>query len=103
MKAFAVVIAVGLGSYLFRVSMLIVAARRGLPPVFERAARYAVPTAFAALAAGSLASRASAGGGLAPVVAVAVAAIAVHRTRSPQLALVAGMPTLWLISAVVSG
>jgi branched-subunit amino acid transport protein len=102
MNAFAVVIAVGLGSYLFRVSMLILAARRGLPPVVERAARYAVPTAFAALAAGSLASRATAGAALAPIVAVAAAALAVHRTRSAHAALLAGMPTLWLVSAVVS-
>jgi branched-subunit amino acid transport protein len=101
MKAFSVVIAVGLGSYLFRVSMLVVAARRGLPPVFERAARYAVPTAFAALATGSLVSHATGGAGLAPIVAVAVAVITVHRIGSPYAALVAGMPALWIMSAVV--
>jgi branched-subunit amino acid transport protein len=103
MKAFAVVVAVGLGSYAFRVSMLVVAARRGLPLVLERAARFAVPAAFAALAASSLASTVSAGVGeaVAPIVAVAAAAVAVYRTRSPHAALVVGLPVLWLLTAAV--
>lgn len=33
----------GLGSYLFHFSMLLLSAPGGPPPVFERAARYAVP------------------------------------------------------------
>jgi branched chain amino acid efflux pump len=103
MKAFAVVLAVGLGSYAFRVSMLVVAARRGLPPVLERAARFAVPSAFAALAASSLATAASTGAGdaIAPLVAVAAAGVAVYRTRSPHAALIVGLPVLWLVTAAV--
>jgi branched-subunit amino acid transport protein len=102
MTAFVVVIAAGIGSYLFRISMLVVAARGGLPPVLERAARFAVPTAFATLAAGALASHATTGAeAVAPVVAVTVAAVAVHRTGSPHAALLAGMPALWLVTAVV--
>ena len=102
MRAFAIVIAAGLGSYLLRVSMLVVAARGGLPPLIERAARHAVPTAFAALAAGSLASLESGSGGLAAGAAVVAAAVAVRRTGSPHAALLAGMPTLWAVAAVVS-
>ncbi|HEX6420136.1 MAG TPA: AzlD domain-containing protein [Acidimicrobiales bacterium] len=104
MIAFVVVAAVGAGSYLFRVSMLVLAARGGLPPVLERAARVAVPVSFAALAAAALGEHVTApASGAAPLVAVAVAVAAVRRTGSPHAALVAGMPTLWLISALGPG
>jgi branched-subunit amino acid transport protein len=100
--AFLVVVAVGAGSYLFRISMLVLAARAGLPPVLERAARLAVPVSFAALATGALAEDLAAPGTtLAPVAALVVAVVAVRRTGSPHTALVAGMPTLWLLSAVL--
>ena len=101
MRAFAVVIAAGLGSYLFRVSMLVVAARRGLPPLLERSARYAVPTAFAALATGALVSQSTGSAAVAPVLAVAAAAIAVRRSGSPHAALLTGLPVLWAATAVV--
>ena len=103
MTAFVVVLAVGAGSYLFRVSMLVLAARVGLPPVLERAARFAVPVSFAALATIALADRvaeASGGEALAPIVAVAVAVAAVRRTGSPHAALLAGLPTVWAVTAV---
>ena len=102
MSAWIVVAAVGAGSFLFRISMLVVAARIGLPPVVERAAGHAVPVSFAALATGALAEDLAAPGTtLAPVAALVVAVVAVRRTGSPHTALVAGMPTLWLLSAVL--
>lgn len=102
MTAFLVVVAVGAGSYLFRVSMLVIAARAGLPPVLERAAGLAVPVSFAALAAGALADDLAASGAtLAPVAALVVAVVAVRRTGSAHTALVAGMPTLWVLSALL--
>lgn len=105
MKAYTVVVAAGLGSYLFRTSMLVVAARRGLPAVLERSARYAVPTAFAALATGSLVSRVgghAAVASVAPLSAIAIAVIAVRRTGSPYAALLTGMPVLWIVTALVA-
>ena len=105
MTALLVVLAVGAGSYAFRVSMLVLAARVGLPPVVERAARHALPASFAALAASALAAQLAASSGVsadvAPVAAVVVAVAAVRRTGSPYAALAAGMPTLWLLSAVL--
>ena len=102
MNVWLVVVAAGAGSYLFRISMLVVAARVGLPPVLERAARFAVPTAFAALAATSLVGSVNADlASAAPLAAVAVAALAVRRTGSPHAALLAGMPTLWVLSALL--
>jgi len=101
MNAWIVVIAVGAGSYLFRISMLVLAARTGLPPVIERAARHAVPVSFAALAVSALTGHlAYARTPLAPLAAVAAAVVAVRRTGSPHAALAAGMPTLWVLSAL---
>jgi hypothetical protein len=42
-------------------------------------------------------------GALAPAVSVIVAVAAVRRTGSPRAALLAGMPTLWLLSALMHG
>ena len=104
MNAWAAVLLAGVGSYLLRVSMLVLAARRGLPPIVERSARVAVPVAFAALATTALAAEVGADTeSLAPVAAVAVGGVAVHRTGSVHAALLAGMPTMWLLSAVLAG
>jgi branched-subunit amino acid transport protein len=101
MTLWLVILVVAVGSYLFRISMLVLAARVGVPAILDRVARFAVPTAFAALATTSLAGYASAGtGAVAPYVAVAAAVIAVRRTGSPRAALVVGMPTLWIVSAL---
>ena len=104
MNPWLVVIAAGAVSYLLRVSMLVLASRMGIPPVLERAARFAVPTAFAALAASSIADHIVADPELVasavPVIAVAVGVVAVRRTGSPHAALLAGMPALWALSAL---
>jgi branched-subunit amino acid transport protein len=102
MTPYLVVLAVGLGSYAFRVSMLVVAARStsGLPPVVERAARHAVPVSFAALATSALADSGG-NGSLVPLLGVAAAVVAVRRTGSPHAALLVGLPVVWLVSAVL--
>lgn len=104
MTVWLVVVAVGVGSFLFRISMLVVAARAGLPTVLARAARFAVPTAFASLATTSLVGRVTADLASAAPTAAAllVAVVAVRRTGSRHAALVAGMPTLWVVSALAS-
>jgi branched-subunit amino acid transport protein len=97
-----VVLAVGAGSYLFRISMLVVAARRGVPPIAERIARHAVPVAFAVIATGGMVDHLDAcTSSLAPLGAAALAVAAVRRTGSPNAALVVGMPSLWILAAVV--
>lgn len=102
MSALVAVIGAGVVSYLLRVSMLVVAERYGLPAVVERAARLAVPAAFAALAAASLASHTSwRPEDLAPVVAVGVGVAAARRTGSASMAIAAGMPTSWLLAALL--
>ena len=106
MSAWLVVSAVGVGSYLFRVSMIALANRVGSSPLFERASRLVVPSAFAALAAGGVTAAclgAGAPGAVAPVAAVTAAVVAVRSTGSPHAAIAVGMPTLWILNAVLAG
>ena len=103
MNTWVVIVTAGLGSYLFRLSMIILAGRITMPPPAERASGLVVPAAFAALAAAGVAA---ACGGLgitqsaAPLVAVAAAVIAVLRTGSSQAAILVGMPVLWIATAL---
>jgi branched-subunit amino acid transport protein len=105
MSAYVAIVAVGIGSYLLRVSMLVLTARVGaVPPVVERAARYAIPVSFAALATDAFASHlAVARTEIAPAVALLVAVVAARRTRSAHAALVAGLPALWIVTALTRG
>src|SRR2546430_7460314 len=106
MNPWIVILAAGLGSYLFRLSMIILTGRITMPPSFERASGLADPAAFAALAATGVAAACR---GLdltqaaAPLAAVAAAVIAVLRTVSSPAAVPAGMPALRSTSAPVPG
>ena len=105
MNTWIVIVAVGLGSYLFRLSMIILTGRITMPPYLERASGLVVPAAFAALAAAGVAATCSGLGvtrAAAPLAAAAVAVIAVLRTGSPQAAILAGMPALWIATALLS-
>jgi branched-subunit amino acid transport protein len=102
MSAWVVVAVVSAGSYLFRISMLAVAARHTLPAWVERAAGLAVPTAFAALATTSISNAVSVNmASVAPAAAVLAAIFAVRRTGSAQAALVVGMPVMWILSLLI--
>jgi branched-subunit amino acid transport protein len=105
MNAWHVVLAVGLGSYLFRLSMVALVGRAGSSDRFERASTFVVPSAFAALAtSGIVAGLGGLGAGsIAPLAAVGIAVVAVRRTGSPHAAMVAGMPTLWALHALLPG
>jgi branched chain amino acid efflux pump len=104
MNAWIVIVAAGLGSYLFRLSMIMLTGRIRMPPYLERASGLVAPAAFAALAAAGVAA---ACGGLgiiqaaAPLAAVAAAVIAVLRTGSSQAAILVGMPALWIATALL--
>ena len=104
MNTWLVIVAVGLGSYLFRLSMIILTGRITMPPYLERASGLVVPAAFAALAAAGVAAACSGlgiTGAAAPLTAVAAAVIAVLRTGSSQAAILVGMPTLWVATALL--
>ena len=104
MNAWFVIALAGAGSFRLRLSMLVLAARARVPAVVERAATFAVPVAFAGLAAGALATHtADAGTGALPALAgVALGLAAVRRTGSAHAAILAGMPTMWVVSAMTA-
>jgi branched chain amino acid efflux pump len=104
MNTWIVIVVAGVGSYLFRLSMIILTGRITMPPSAERASGLVVPAAFAALAAAGVAAACTGLGitqAAAPLSAVAVAVIAVLRTGSPQAAILAGMPALWIATALL--
>ena len=106
MNAWMVILAAGLGSYLFRLSMIVVAGRIRAPAYVERASGLVAPAAFTALAAAGVATACIGLGATqaaAPLAAVATAIVAVLRTGSPHAAILAGMPTLWIMTAVLPG
>ena len=100
MNAWMVIVAAGLGSYLFRLSMIVLAGRITMPAYLERA------SGLVALAAAGVAAACRGLGAtqaVAPLAAVAAAVIAVLRTGSPPAAILAGMPTLWITTALLPG
>lgn len=102
MTAAIVVLVVGLGSYLFRMSMVVLAGTERL--WIRRATPFVVPAAFAALATGGIVTAVGGqplGGMLPPLAAAAVAVAVVRRTGVPWHAIATGMPTLWLLSGLV--
>jgi len=102
MSTWIVIVAAGLGSYLFRLSMIILTGRITVPPSLERASGLVVPAAFAALAsAGVAAACLGITRSAAPLVAVAAAVIAVLRTGSSQAAILVGLPVLWVTTALL--
>ena len=106
MNAWLAILAIGLGSYLFRISFVAIADRIAMPALMERASELIAPGSFAALAAtGIVATCVTAAApldALPPLVAVAAAVAAVHRTGSSYAAVLVGMPTLWLTTAVLA-
>ena len=105
MNAWIVILAAGSGSYLFRLSMIILTGWITLPAYLERASGLVAPAAFAALAAAGVATACIGLGATqatAPLAAVAVAVIAVLRTGSSYAAILVGMPTLWITTSLLS-
>jgi branched chain amino acid efflux pump len=108
MNVWTTILAAGLGSYVLRMSM-ITSDRFRLPTQLEGAASLVAPAAFAALATTTLAGlaldsiRAAGLREALPLAAtLAVASFAVVRTSKPYLAVLTGMPTFWLVSALIS-
>ena len=102
MSAWMIVLLAGVGSYLLRISMLVASARFRMPAIVDRTAPFAVAVAFPALAASALARHADEAGldALPALVAVAVGFAVARRTGNGQAALLAGLPAMWLLSAL---
>ena len=105
MNTWIVILAAGLGSYLFRLSSIVLIDRITMPAYLERASGLVAPAAFAALAAAGVATACMGLGATeaaAPLAAVAAAVIAVLRTGSSYTAILVGMPTLWITTSLLS-
>ncbi len=105
MNAFIVVLVAGLGCYALRMSMIGAANRIRLPARVDDSAALVAPAAFAAIAVTSIAGAALGSAlpqALAPLAAALVAVLAVMRTGSSYAAVLAGMPTLWILTALMS-
>jgi len=103
MTAWIVVLVAGAGSYLFRISVVLLLAGFEPPPWLTRVSGYVVPAAFAGLAAVALAAPVGRGAREAfpPLIAAAVTAL-VARAKPPSVAFATGLPVLW-ISALLVG
>ena len=77
MNAWTVILAAGLCSYLFRLSMIVLFDRITMPARLQRASELVAPAAFAAMAASGIATAC-----MSPGAARAAAVIAVLRTGS---------------------
>jgi branched chain amino acid efflux pump len=101
MTTWAVIAAVGLGTYAMRVSMFLLVGGRDLPAPLRRSVAFVGPAAIAALVTtmvlvrdGSVAFRP------APTIAVLVGFLVVRRTGNVLHAFSAGLPTLWILIAI---
>lgn len=105
MTPWIVILLAGLGSYLFRISMIVLTDRFAMPAKLEQASGFVAPAAFAALAATGIAIATAGAGTVVQAVpllaAVAAAIVAVRFTGRSYVAVLAGMPTLWLLTVVV--
>jgi branched-subunit amino acid transport protein len=104
MNAWVVILAAGFGSYLLRISMIALADRFEPPARFDESVALVAPAAFAALAVTGVAGAVMSAGpshAIAPLVAIAVAAIAVGRTASSYAGIAAGLPAFWLVNAIL--
>jgi branched-subunit amino acid transport protein len=102
--AWVAVVTAGVVSYLIRLLPVAVLSSRPPPDWLGRVGALAAPVAFAALVGASVA--ASAGGGavelLPRLVALLVAGVVAHRTRSTAWTVLVGMAVLWACTAVAA-
>jgi branched chain amino acid efflux pump len=100
LKLWVVIFAVGLLNYLSRLSFIAVFARRGMPPLLERALKYVPAAMLTALILPMIITDPAAGNAMAfnPKVAAAIiAGVVAFFTRSSLWTLGTGMAALWLL------
>ena len=100
--AVAIVLVVGIGTYLMRAGLVLLLADRPLPPAVERALRNVGPAVLAALTVSLVASESASGSRIevSEIAALVVAALVAWRRYSLLVTLAAGMITLWVVEAL---
>lgn len=100
----AIVVIIGIGTYLFRLSFIAIFGRSGVPSWLEAPLRYVAPAVLAAIVAPAV---------IAPegtiemlpatnpkVLAATVASLVALRTKSVAWTIVVGMGALWVLQAL---
>jgi branched-subunit amino acid transport protein len=103
MSAWAIVAAVGVGTYLGRLSFIAVLGVTGVPPWLGRALKHVAPAVLAALVAPAVLApdgSIDAGLGNPRLYAALVAAVVAWRVRSVAATIVIGMALLWVLQAL---
>lgn len=103
MGAWLIIVAIGLGTYLTRLSFVAVFGRFGVPSWLALPLRYVGPAVLAALVAPAVIAPNDAidmSSGNPRFFAAAVAVLVALRTKSVAWTIVAGMGALWLLQAV---
>jgi branched-subunit amino acid transport protein len=104
LKLWVVIFAVGLLNYLSRLSFIAVFARRGMPPLLERALKYVPAAMLTALILPMIVADPAAGNALdfhPKIAAAVIAGVVAFFTRSSLWTLGAGMAALWLLMWMV--
>lgn len=100
MNAWVAIVAIGLGTYLMRVSMFLVVGERELPGWVMRCLDLVGPAAVAAIVASMVFLHDGAvSAPVAPTLAVVIGFLVVRRTGNVLHAFAAGLPTFWLLTA----
>jgi branched-subunit amino acid transport protein len=100
LKLWVVIFAVGLLNYLSRLSFIAAFARRGMPPLLERALKYVPAAMLTALILPMIVADPAAGSAMAfnpKVGAAIIAGVVAFFTRSSLWTLGTGMAALWLL------
>lgn len=100
MNIWLIIVIIGLGTYLIRLSFIGVLGKVGVPSYVERPLRFVAPAVLAAIALPQLVAPAGSvdiGFGNLRLVAGVVAIMVAWKTRSMGPTIVAGMVTLWLL------
>jgi branched-subunit amino acid transport protein len=102
MTAWAVIVAVGIGTYLLRSAMFVVLGNRRLPAWTDRPLAFVGPAAIGALVGGMVLTDHGrfAPVGTAELVAVAGAFATVRRTGDVARGMIVGFPVLWALVAL---
>ena len=96
------IVITGIGSYAMRAFFIFALARYAFPPILLRALEYVAPTVMAALVVSMLTTpEGELAAGFPELSGLICTAIAAKRTGNHILALIAGMGTFWLISAII--
>ena len=103
MSAWVVVVVIGIGTYLMRLSFVAVFGRFGVPVWLESPLRYVAPAVLAALVAPAVLAPAEAidlTTANPRVYAAMIAILVALRTKSVAWTIVAGMTSLWVLQAL---